>query len=125
MQKFIFIVATFIFLLYSCAENAGTGGNNTIIATAKHHGVIIPEATIYIKYNAKEFPGENLSLYDDYKTTGKEGKVKFEGLKRGDYYFYGIGYDSTIKQTVVGGIPVQILQKAGEKLIDVPVTEGD
>lgn len=51
------------------------------------------------------------------KKAGKDGKVTFEGLKRGDYYFYGIGYDSTIKQTVVGGVPIQLLQKAGEKLL--------
>lgn len=125
MQKFIIIVTTLIIILSGCAKNAGTGGNNTIIATAKHHGLIIPEATIYIKYNSKDFPGENTSVYDDFKTAGKDGKVTFEGLKRGDYYLYGIGYDSSIKQTVVGGIPIQLLQKAGEKLIDVPVTEGD
>lgn len=125
MQKFVLIVTTLIIILSGCAKNAGTGGNNIITATAKHHGKIIPNATIYIKYNAKEFPGESTSVYDDYKTAGADGKVKFEGLKRGDYYFYGIGFDSAINQAVVGGIPVQLLQKAGEKLIDIPVTEGD
>lgn len=112
-------------MISSCSQNAGTGGNNTVIATVKHHGLIIPNATVYIKYNATEFPGENPNLYDDYKTAGKDGKVKFEGLKRGDYYFFGKGFDTTINQIVIGGIPVQLLQKAGEKLIDIPVTEGD
>ncbi len=125
MQKFFFIVTTLIIFLIACNKNAGIGGNNTIVATVKHHGLVIPNATVYIKYNATEFPGENTSLYDDYKTAGLDGKVKFDGLKRGDYYFYGIGFDTTINQTVIGGVPVQLLQKAGEKLIDIPVTEGD
>ncbi len=125
MQKFLFIVATLIIFFSGCSKNAGTGGNNNIIATVKHHGLVIPNATVYIKYNATEFPGENTSVYDDYKTAGKDGKVKFEGLKRGDYYFHGIGFDTSINQTVIGGVPVQLLQKAGEKLIDIPVTEGD
>lgn len=125
MKNIFFIVITLTLILNSCSKNAGPGGNNTVIATVKHHGLIIPNATVYIKYNATEFPGENPSVYDDYKTAGKDGKVKFEGLKRGDYYFFGKGFDSTINQIVIGGIPVQLLQKAGEKLIDVPVTEGD
>ncbi len=125
MRKLTLLVTTLIILFTSCSKNAGTGGNNTIVATVKHHGLVIPNATVYIKYNATEFPGENTSVYDDYKTAGSDGKVKFEGLKRGDYYFFGIGFDSTINQTVIGGVPVQLLQKAGEKLIDVPVTEGD
>lgn len=125
MQKLILLITTIIILLSSCTKNAGTGGNNTIVATVKHHGLVIPNATVYIKYNAIEFPGENTSVYDDYKTAGKDGKVKFEGLKRGDYYFFGTGFDSTINQTVIGGVPIQLLQKSGEKLIDVPVTEGD
>jgi hypothetical protein len=125
MQKFAILLTTLIVILTGCTKNAGLGGDNTIVATAKHHGLIISNATIYIKYNAKEFPGESTAVYDDYKTAGANGQVKFEGLKRGDYYFYGIGFDSTINQTVVGGIPVQLLQKSGEKIIDVPVTEGD
>lgn len=125
MQKLTIVVTTLIILFTSCSKNAGTGGKNTIVATVKHHGLIIPNATVYIKYDATEFPGSNTSLYDDYKTAGMDGKVKFENLKRGDYYFFGIGFDTTINQTVIGGIPVQLLQKSGEKLIDVPVTEGD
>jgi hypothetical protein len=125
MNKFKLFVTTLIILTVSCNEKPGTGGKNTLVAIVKHHGLVIPNATVYIKFGAKEFPGENTALYDDYKTAGSDGRVEFINLKRGDYYLYGVGFDNAINQTVVGGIPVQLFQKAGEKLIDIPVTEGD
>jgi hypothetical protein len=125
MKKFKLFVTTLIILTLGCTEKPGTGGKNTLVAIVKHHGLVIPNATVYIKYGSTEFPGENTSLYDDYKTAGSDGRVEFRNLKRGDYYLYGVGFDNAINQTVVGGIPVQLFQKAGEKLIDLPVTEGD
>lgn len=110
----------------SCKKN-GTGGDNTIAAFPKHHGVSIPNATVYIKYGATELPGQNASDFDDAKTAVSEGSVAahahFEGLLKGDYYIYSVGFDSTVNEVVSGGIAVKIKSKSGEQDLDVPVTE--
>ena len=104
----------------------GTGGDCEIAAFAKHHETLIPGCTIYIKYGAKEFPGTDLSVYDDSKKAGSVGEAKghthFSGLLKGDYYLYGVGYDSSISMEVRGGIHIK-LKKKGETELDVPVTE--
>ena len=49
--------------------------------------------------------------------------VHFEGLVKGDYYIYAVGFDSTINEPVRGGLSVKITSKSGEKNVDIPVTE--
>lgn len=106
----------------SCKKN-GTGGDATITMTVKHHDLIIPDATIYIKYDAKEFPGEDVSKYDNSVKADGNGYAKFEGLLKGDYYLYGVGYDSNISETVKGGLGVEISKRSQIKEVIVPVTE--
>lgn len=101
----------------------GKGGSAVINATAKHHGKNIDSCTIYIKYNATNMP----SSYDDsVKCVMSNGKpvASFSGLKTGDYYLYGRGWDTSIHQTVVGGIQYTITSETAQD-ITVPVTEGD
>ena len=115
-----------ILIFASCKKN-GTGGDNSIAAFPKHHGTTIPNATVYIKYGASDLPGVNASDFDDSKIAVKEGTTAahahFEGLLKGDYYIYAVGFDSTVNETVTGGIAVKITSKSGEKDVDVPVTE--
>lgn len=110
----------------SCKKN-GTGGENTIAAFPKHHGVSIPNATVYIKYGATELPGQNASDFDDAKTAVVEGSTAahahFEGLLKGDYYIYSVGFDSAVNEVVSGGIAVKIKSKSGEQDVEVPMTE--
>jgi len=111
--------------LVACKKN-GTGGDNAIAAFPKHHGTSIPNATVYIKYGAAELPGVNASDYDDVKIAIQEGTTAhahFEGLLKGDYYIYAVGYDSTVSEIVSGGIAVKVKTKTGEQDIDLPVTE--
>lgn len=117
---------SFILTIASC-KKAGIGGNNTIAAFPRHHGKSIPGAMIYIKYNAKEFPGEDLSVYDDALMAKKEGSgdahAHFEELKKGNYYLYAVGFDSSIAQTVKGGIGAELKKKEGETDVEIPVVE--
>ena len=121
----IVLFGNFIFIV-SCKKNpiGGTGGNNTLVCFPQHHGRSIPGDTIYIKYNAKESPGTTASSYDaTIIGASGENKVSCPGLKEGDYYVYAHGCDSTIHQSVYGGIPITITKTEGETDIYVPVTE--
>lgn len=115
------LTATMALGISGCKKE-GIGGNAEVAFHVKHHETVIPFAKVYIKYGTKEFPGTDLSLYDDSTLTDAEAHGHFHGLVKGDYYVYGVGYDSSISDVVVGGIPVQL--KAKQVLeIDVPVTE--
>lgn len=121
------------FSLCACKKDvdcsAGKGGSLTIVAFPQHHGKPIYNLpnyfdTIYVKFNTKEAPGISPSNYDTY-FVGQAGEdhVHMEGLKCGDYYFLGAGFDTTISQRVIGGIPFSTEQKEGEINLNIPVTE--
>jgi hypothetical protein len=116
----------FLITLISC-HKAGPGGDNTIVAFPHHHSKPIPNTVIYIKYGTNTFPGEDVSKYNDHKVAvaepGEEPHAHFEGLRKGKYFLYGVGYDSSISQIVTGGTPTEIKTKSGESDINVPVTE--
>lgn len=117
-------VVLLIFAITSCKKN-GTGGEATVAAITKHHDREIPFTTVYIKYDAKEFPGEDVSKYDANQQTDAEGHTHFEGLLPGNYYFYAIGYDSVSQAIVKGGVHLKIKRSERKKEIElkVPVTE--
>lgn len=123
----MFLFGITAIVLVSCKKE-GPGGKNTIVAFPKHHSSPIPGTKVYIKYGTKNFPGEDVSKYDAFKIAEKEGNspdvhVHFEDLQKGDYYLYGVGYDSAISQIVKGGIPVSINTKSGETTVTLPITE--
>lgn len=119
----VFVVAATV---ASCKKN-GIGGEAEIGIHVKHHSALIPGARVYIKYGAKEFPGKDVSLYDDNKESGIVGESKahthFTNLLRGNYYLYSTGYDSSISKTVAGGVPVEIKDSHEHLEVTVPVTE--
>lgn len=109
----------------SCKKE-GLGGDTEIAAFPKHHGKSIRNAMVYVKYGAKESPGEDVSKYDISAIANSlhDGvyHAHFHDLRKGYYYIYSVGFDSSIMQIVKGGIPVKI-GKSGEEEVDVPVTE--
>lgn len=137
MKNRFFLIAGLIGLastfLISCKDEnnckAGTGGNVTIAAFPKHHGVAIYNQgnyrdTAYLKFNTQDFPGSNPADYDMI-VVGDSGEdhVHIEGLKCGDYYIWMTGLDTTINQRVTGGIPYSFSQESGEIDLTIPVTE--
>ena len=120
----IAILSICILLMASCKKN-GAGGKADISATVIHHDHFIPFSTIYIKYGAKDFPGTNLSNYDNHVVTDKNGHADLNNLRYGDYYLYGVGFDSTIMSPVSGGDHLAIKWGQRKKTIafTVPVTE--
>jgi hypothetical protein len=124
MKKLI-IIALLSTAIASCKKSS-TGGDAEVAAFPQHHGAPIYGATIYVKFKAKDLPSDPANNYD-LKIIGdpKESHVHIEGLRYGQYFLYSVGYDSTIKQTVAGGIGVKIKWTERKQEIDVniPVIE--
>ena len=127
--------ASAIFILFyssSCKKNEGCGksglpglgGTASIAGYVRHHNNPIPLARVFLKFGAKEFPGSDTTIYNLSVTADSgDAHYKFEGINSGDYYLYGIGYDSTIPKTVLGGVPAEICDGTQSVEINVPVTE--
>ncbi|HXC05422.1 MAG TPA: hypothetical protein VNZ86_11760 [Bacteroidia bacterium] len=109
----------------SCCKG-GTGGHASLTCNVFHHAKPIPGATVYIKYNASDFPGASTSSYDAHLTAGNtSNQVIFDNLNCGDYYLYGIGYDSSLMLPVTGGLHFQIKysERKSAETTTVPITE--
>jgi len=128
------IVVSCITLSISCTKKsscvAGFGGDFQINATLKHHNKIVYSQsayfdTIYVKFNSKNAPGDNLSSYDTFFTGNLSSeKIMLTNLKCGDYYLLGAGYDTSVQNRVVGGLPITLGSSSVTDLT-IPVTEGD
>ena len=117
----MFVIAAFV--LISCNKvEAGKGGNGLIDGVAVHHNLRIGEAQIYIKYGAEEFPGTDLSEYDDNVTANANGEFAFPDLNEGNYFIYGAGFDPVLNDSVFGGIPVE-LREDESKTVVLAITE--
>jgi len=120
MKFFLYIIIAIS--LFSCKKNQ-TGGRSKISGLVAHHGVLIPNARVYIKFNANEFPGDDYSLYDTYIDADEHGKYDISFYK-GTYYLYAKGYDYNIPypHLVKGGLSVTLRHKENLKK-DIAVTE--
>jgi len=120
---FLIITATCFFALVGCRKNQ-RGGRSKVNGIVAHHGKAIPEATVYVKFNAKEFPGNNLAAYNYTVTSNSAGFYEVDELCKGDYYLYVLGKDPAIAPPydVKGGLAFSI--KSSETLsLDLPVGE--
>jgi hypothetical protein len=105
-------------------QYAGTGGNTTVVAFPKHHGTSTTPIYAFVKFNVQDLPGLDSNSYDlVIYGDPTEDHIELEGLKVGKYYIYEVAFDSSISDTVQGGIPYTLTQAAGEVLLNVPVTE--
>lgn len=124
-HKFLFsplLLGLLGLLAFAACKEEGPGGSSEIAFHVLHHETEIPFAMVYIKYGSKEFPGTDPSAYDDSTMTDAVAHGHFHDLVKGDYYLYGVGFDSSISEVVVGGIPVNLGNKATLE-VDIPVTE--
>ena len=88
-----------------------------------HHSTPIPHARVFMKTGAIEFPGTDTAAYDLATSADENGRYEFTNLPTGQYYIFGTGYDSLIRDSVFGGIPAKIEGKTTTQKINVPVTE--
>jgi len=108
--------------IFSCKKNE-LGGKSTIKGKVVHHEKDIPFATVFIKFNAKEFPGSDTTLYDSKVRADAEGNYIIKCYK-GDYFLYGYGFDKSISPPrVIGGRAVHIRNNETVET-EMSVTEG-
>jgi hypothetical protein len=121
MKKLIFLLVIPFLAITSCKKNE-PGGTCVISGVVKHHSKIIGDATVYIKFNATEFPGADSSKYDTHIKADANGNYVFRCYK-GDYYLYATGIDDRVPPLYVsGGVPAKVRHKE-ELTVDVAVTE--
>lgn len=124
MKKLIVLLSLIAIVGFvSCKKNQ-LGGKSGVSGNVLHHGKPIGNATIYIKFNAKEFPGTDLAKYDTKISANPNGYFEIFNFYKGDYYLYAIGEDPEISAPfiVVGGIAVT-LKNRERKDADIAVGE--
>jgi hypothetical protein len=125
-MKRIITICLFLAMMVSlvgCKKNQ-LGGKSKVKGIVAHHGKPIADATVYIKFNATEFPGEDVSLYDASVKANQSGYYEVTNFYKGNYFLYAAGTDPAIAapSVVKGGIAVS-LRSREEKDIDIPVSE--
>lgn len=132
MKNSVIKIAALFFLFSACKTSddpqpsiGGKGGNGTIKVTPRHHGSPIDSCTIYIKYNATDEPANK--QYDDSMKCVQVGGLPvaaFTGLKKGNYYLYGYGWDPTLTPpSAVKGAFAFNLSSETVQTIDLAVSE--
>lgn len=116
-----------LLLVFGCRKknNAGLGGDNTLLIKVRHHTVVLDSITVYVKFNNEDAP-TSIDEYDiNAKVEIKNGDTlaTFEGLKKGDYYLYGKGWDPDFNTVVEGGLPIEISTESGTSEYNLQVTE--
>lgn len=131
ISRFFYLLSAAFLLLFACKkqsdpiiqpeDNAGKGGSGSLKVAVSHHSKPISNAIVFIKYNTSEQP---LSFDDSVACVWENGKAiaNFSSLKKGQYYLLGKGYDTTIFQNVIGGIPYKLAEETAIA-ITLPVTE--
>jgi hypothetical protein len=107
----------------------GRNGNLRLVMNMLHHTRPIKGASVFIKFGAVEFPGEDTTLYD-YRVTADASTTyaAFDSLSCGQYYIYAVGVDSLldpVNWVCKGGVPYNTSASAGTDSINVYITEGD
>jgi hypothetical protein len=111
--------------IFSCKKNQ-LGGKSNIKAKVLHHDQAIPNARVYIKFGATEFPGADVSVYNTYIDADHNGNFLIEHIYHGDYYFYAVGVDPTLpagSNVVKGGTHLKVKMLKEHTGFVVPVVE--
>jgi hypothetical protein len=91
----------------SCKKNQA-GGSASITGTVSHHGRAVANARVFVKYAAKEFPGNDTTIYDADVNADNAGKYTFKCYK-GDYFLFARAVENGT--VVTGGVPAHVRSK--------------
>ena len=90
-----------------------------ICVRTQHHHVPIPNATVYIKYNADSFPGYDkpAAYFDRQFNTGADARGCLEPVPEGRHWLICFGYDSLyFPHDVFGSMLIDIRLERKEKV---------
>lgn len=112
----------------NCPE--GRTGSLKLVANMIHHTRPIKGCTVYVKYGATEFPGDDPARYDYSVQAANDTSIAIiDSLNCGDYYIYAVGVDSLLDPVnwiCKGGIPFRTSLKNDTTInLNVFITEGD
>ncbi len=82
-----------------------------VCVSTQHHGQPIPDAVVYVKYNADTFPGYDkpADYFDAVFYTGKDARGCIRSVPEGRHWLVSFGYDSLYyPHNVWGSLPVEI-----------------
>lgn len=123
MRKSLTLLPLCLIVFYGCKKNQ-LGGKAQISGVIKHHTKVISYATVFIKFNAKDLPGTDTTLFDEKVRADADGNYTIKCYK-GNYFLYGYGYDNQVTTNngrVTGGSGVSV--RNNEKVtVDLGVTE--
>lgn len=115
-------ISVFSVFAFSSCYKEGIGGKSGVNGNVSHHGHLVANAIVYIKYDAVEFPGADVSKYNASVTADANGHYEFKDLRKGVYYLYAVGYDNSIMETVTGGTGIKLKYNKTTSS-DIPVLE--
>lgn len=124
MKKYLLLVAGLFLFLAACKKEEDES-TATLKVTPRHHGRAIDSCTIYLKYNATDVPANG--KYDDSAVCVQVGGIPvatFSGLKKGNYYVFGHGWDAgwTPPSPVRGGFAYPLTGEP-QQTLDLAVSE--
>lgn len=122
IMKNLFYLLTIALLSYSCSKE-GPGGKVTISGRVLHHSKPVPGAKVYIKYGTVESPGNNVTYYNASVVADAKAFYQFKDYKKGKYYLFATGFDSSMVVAVSGGAPLKIAEKEATLALDIQVVE--
>lgn len=130
MKNPVYFLFVIVLLVAGCKHEpfkpiAGKGGNATLVVYPAHHGKAteLDSMMVYIKYNTQDAPANG--VYDDSFSCvfiNAQYYCTFTGLKNGEYYIYGKGYDYEYSTGVQGGLP-HIIKTQQSQNFFLPVSE--
>jgi hypothetical protein len=126
MKHFVKIFFATILAISSCCTGEA-GGSSVVSGKVYHHAKPIANAKVYVKYDAKDLPSTDVSVYNQSVTAGADASYSISGLKCGDYYIYATGIDDDLvapEDLVTGGLYVKIGKDGVVVEKDVYVTEA-
>lgn len=129
---FLALLCSITIIIFSCKKKAlpnaghGGGGTATLVVLPQHHNISknIDTCKVYIKYNAQNTPANG--QYDDSTNcTCANGVVTctFDSLRNGDYYLFGLGYDTSVYKHIDGGLYCPINAQHATTTVDLAITE--
>ena len=101
-MKFSHLLYVFIVVaLFACVKPGPGGKTDLDIRVLDENAVPMVGVPVYVQYGTSSGNGNPTKNYDDVITTNYRGQSVFEGMKKGEYFFYAEAIiDSTVTDTV-------------------------